>query len=103
MTNSVQDKIRVINRDETPWWVAVDITKVLGYANTKDALTRHVDDEDRDTVVIHDSIGRERMVNVINESGLFSLMMGSRIIMRGNTPVVYPPGTGLPENPGVGG
>lgn len=71
--------VRVIMQNGEPWFVGKDVAGVLGYSNTKDALIRHIDNEDRDEVVIPDSIGRQQRTNIINESGLYSLILSSKL------------------------
>lgn len=77
--NSQFGDVRVIMQGEQPWFVGKDVASVLGYKNTKDALLRHVDIEDKDGVAIHDRIGREQQVTIINESGLYSLILSSKL------------------------
>jgi prophage antirepressor-like protein len=60
-----------------PWFVAADVTEILGLGNPRAAVARHVDDEDRDGVTFRDAIGREQKTTVVNESGLYSLIFGS--------------------------
>ena len=73
-------KVRIIEMDGEPWFVGKDVAKILGYNNHRDALARHVDNEDKkDGVVIHDSIGREQKPMLINESGLYSLILSSKL------------------------
>lgn len=65
-----------------PWLVGKDVAEVLGYKNTKDALSRHVDADDKqqnDGVAFHDPIGREQYPTIINESGLYSLILSSKL------------------------
>ena len=50
-----------------------------GYNNTRDALNKHVDAEDKDAVAIRDSIGRNQLAVFINESGLYSLILSSKL------------------------
>lgn len=72
--------IRVLEIDNEPWFVGKDVAMVLGYANSRKALTDHVDDEDRtDGVTIRDSMGREQNPIFINESGLYSLILSSKL------------------------
>ena len=48
------------------------MAEALGYNNTRDALYKHVDEEDkRDGVAFRDTIGREQKMTIINESGLY--------------------------------
>lgn len=75
-------QVRTVELNGQPWLVGKDVAEALGYKNTKDALERHVDDEDKrqnDGVVIHDSIGREQHPVIINESGLYSLVLSSKL------------------------
>lgn len=63
-----------------PWFVGKDVAMILGYTNPRKALIDHVDDEDKtDGVTIRDSIGRKQNPTVINESGLYSLILGSKL------------------------
>lgn len=72
-------EVRTIQLDGDPWFVGKDVAAALGYENTRDALARHVDDEDKNTVAIHDGIqGNPNMV-IINESGVYSLIFGSKL------------------------
>lgn len=72
--------IRTITIDGQPWFVGKDVAKALGYSNTRDALFKHVDDEDKnDGVAICDPIGRKQTPIFINESGVYSLIFSSRL------------------------
>ena len=73
-------KIRTVMIDGVPWFVGKDVATILGYSNTKKALLDHVDSEDKtDGVTIRDPIGREQKPVFINESGLYSLILSSRM------------------------
>lgn len=72
-------EIRTIEKDGEPWFVGKDVAAVLGYRNTRDALAKHVDDEDKNTVVIRDGIQGNPNTIVINESGLYSLVLYSKL------------------------
>lgn len=77
--NFENNQVRTLNIDGQPYFVGKDVADVLGYSNTRDALNRHVEFEDKkDGVVIHDSIGRQQTPTFINESGLYSLILSSR-------------------------
>ena len=66
-------------RGET-FFVGKDVAEALGYKNTRKALLDHVDNEDRvDGVTIRDAIGRPQNIVVINESGLYSLVLSSKL------------------------
>ena len=78
--NSNFGTIRTItNAEGETFFVGRDVATALGYSNTRDALNRHVDKEDRDGVVIHDSIGRQQKAVIINESGLYALILSSQL------------------------
>lgn len=71
-------EIRTIEVKNEPWFVGKDVAEILGYSNTRDALAKHVDSEDKADVAIHD--GRQnRYMSVINESGLYSLVLSSKL------------------------
>lgn len=75
-------EIRTLVINEEPWFVGKDIAIALGYSNSKKALSDHVDVEDKqqgDGVTIRDPIGREQHPTVINESGLYSLILSSKL------------------------
>ncbi len=73
-------KIRTVEKDGVPWLVGKDVAQALGYVNPRKALSDHVDDEDKtDGVTIRDSIGREQKPILINESGLYALIFGSKL------------------------
>lgn len=69
--------VRVVDRSGVPWFVLADVCRVLGIANARDAAAR-LDDEERDGVGIADAIGREQQSTIVNESGLYSLILRSR-------------------------
>ncbi|MBR5824960.1 MAG: Bro-N domain-containing protein, partial [Paludibacteraceae bacterium] len=60
------------------YFVGKDVALALGYKNTKDALKRHVDEEDRKGSGIATPLGMQQAI-VINESGLYSLILSSKI------------------------
>ncbi|MCM3294247.1 Bro-N domain-containing protein, partial [Paenibacillus sp. MER 180] len=68
--------IRVVTKDGQPWWVAKDVCEVLEIKNNRDALARL--DEDEKGVDSTDTLGGAQQVQVVNEPGLYSLILGSR-------------------------
>ena len=73
-------EVRAVEINGEGWLVGKDVAKVLGYKNTRDALGKHVDEEDKllgDGVVIRDSMGRDQTPVLINESGFYSLILRS--------------------------
>ena len=71
-------QVRTLAIDGEPWFVGKDIAVALGYINTKDALSRHVDADDKGGSRITTPSGEQEMT-VINESGLYSLIMSSKL------------------------
>lgn len=71
--------IRTIMIDGEPWFVGKDVANALGYARERDAIANHVDKDDAVKHGVTDSIGREQQTTVINESGLYSLIFGSKL------------------------
>lgn len=77
--NPAFGQVRTLEREGEPWFVGKDVAQALGYSNTRDALDRHVDDEDKNTVVNPDgNRGNPNMI-IINESGLYSLVLSSKL------------------------
>ena len=70
--------VRTLTIEGEPYFVGKDVAEILGYANSRDAITRHVDYEDKADVVIHDG-SQNRNMTVINESGLYSLILSSKL------------------------
>ena len=68
--------VRVVERDGEPWFVAADVCKALEIANNRDALTR-IDDDEKG-VALADTLGGKQEVTIVNEPGLYSLVLGSR-------------------------
>lgn len=78
--NAEFGKLRTVAMDNGVYFVGKDVAEILGYSNTRKALLDHVDTEDkRDGVTIRDSIGRQQNAVVINESGLYSLILSSKL------------------------
>ena len=70
----------MVDEKGEPWFVGTDVARRLGYINQRKALRDHVDEEDRkDGVTIRDSIGRDQEATFINESGLYSLILASKL------------------------
>lgn len=69
--------VRTLERDGNPWFVLADVCRVLEIGNARDAASR-LDDDEKDGVGIADAIGREQITTIINESGLYSIVLTSR-------------------------
>lgn len=84
-SNGEFGQIRTVEMNGQIWFVGKDIAKALGYQNTSDALGTHVDIEDKKmgsenaTPYIKDMMGRKQYPLYINESGLYSLVLGSKL------------------------
>lgn len=70
--------VRSLVHNGEPWFVGKDIASSLGYKDTVNALKEHVDNEDKDIIKIMTTSGIQNAV-VINESGLYSLIFGSKL------------------------
>ena len=77
-SNADFGEIRTLNVDGEPWFVGKDVAALLGYNNTRDALSKRVDAEDKG-VANCDSLGGTQKMVIINESGLYSLIIGSKL------------------------
>lgn len=73
-----QHEIRTIEKDGEPWFVAKDVTNVLGYVNASKAISDHVDAEDKLNNESLLSLG-QRGGWIVNESGLYSLILSSKL------------------------
>lgn len=76
--NTEFGKIRALEINGEPWFVGKDVTQILGYANPSKALTDHVDEEDKLNNESLSSLG-QRGGWLINESGLYSLILSSKL------------------------
>lgn len=86
MTNNIKifekeefGEVRTLLIDGEPWFIGKDVAKILGYERPTKAVNDHVDFEDKDEVPIQDSIGRMQNTPIINESGLYSLILSSKL------------------------
>ena len=71
-------EIRTITKDGEPWFVGKDITEKLGYQNGSRDIARHVDEDDQIVISIPGDTQNRNML-VINESGLYSLVISSKL------------------------
>ena len=77
-TNENLGTVRTVEIDGVIWFVAVDVATILGYSNPRDAIKKHVDDEDKG-VAKCDTLGGLQDLTIINESGLYSLILSSKM------------------------
>ena len=71
-------KIRTVTINNEPWFVSKDVATALGYSNSRDAISKHVFDDDKGVAKCDTPSGRQEM-SVINESGLYALIFGSKL------------------------
>ena len=71
--------VRTVTINGDPWFVGKDVAAALGFTNPRDAISTHVFDEDKGVESI-DTLGGKQKMTVINESGLYALVFGSRLI-----------------------
>ena len=71
-------EIRTVTINNEPWFVGKDVAKALGFTNSRDAIATHVFEEDKGVEPI-DTPGGKQNMTVVNESGLYALVFGSRL------------------------
>ena len=71
-------QVRTVELDGQPWLVGADVATALGYKNPRKALADHIDPEDKG-VTKRDTPGGEQEILIINESGLYSLILSSKM------------------------
>lgn len=71
--------IRIVQDDNETWFVGKDVAEALGFAKPFNAITTHVDSDDTLKQGIIDSLGRVQDTTLINESGLYALIFGSKL------------------------
>lgn len=77
--NTEFGSIRTLEINNESWFVGKDVAEILGYERPTKAVADRVDCEDRDEIPIQDSIGRMQKTPIINESGLYSLVLSSKL------------------------
>lgn len=76
--NFENQQVRTVEIENEPWFIGKDVAKILGYSNPRDAINKHVDDEDKG-VAKCDTLGGKQDLIIINESGLYSLILSSKL------------------------
>lgn len=71
-------RVRIVVKNGEPWLVGKDVAKTLKYKETAKAIRMHVDNEDKGVSVLDTPGGRQK-ITVINESGLYSLVLSSKM------------------------
>lgn len=71
-------EIRTVTLESEPWFVGKDVAEALGYERADNAIRKHVDAEDK---LMHQigALGQNRQMYIINESGLYSLVLSSKL------------------------
>lgn len=77
-------QVRTLEIKNEPWFVGKDVAKILGYKNTRDALAKHVDAEDKISEIVKASQVSQNAtgyqnVDLISESGVYALIFGSKL------------------------
>lgn len=76
--NPAFGSVRAVSINDEPYFVGKDVAEILGYSNPRDALSKRVDNEDKG-VAKCDTLGGAQDLTVINESGLYSLILSSKL------------------------
>lgn len=71
--------MRTVILDDKPWFVGRDVASILGYAKPQNAIAAHVDEDDRKVAPIQGTPGGTQDMTIINESGLYSLILSSKL------------------------
>ncbi|NNG67316.1 phage antirepressor [Caldanaerobacter subterraneus] len=75
--NYKNHQVRTFLIDGEPWWAVKDVCDVLDIGNPSDAV-RRLDEDEVDLIEVIDSLGRTQEINIVNEAGLYNLILGSR-------------------------
>ena len=87
MANEVQifenaefGKVRTIVKDGEPYFIGKDVADILGYAKPENAIATHVDEEDKTSTLIQGTGSNYKSkAIIINESGVYALIFGSKL------------------------
>lgn len=71
--------IRTVTINEEPWFVGKDVAEALGYSKARNAISAHISDEDKKDAPIQGTLGGTQNMTIINESGLYALIFGSKL------------------------
>ena len=77
--NFENKEVRTLLIDNEPWFVGKDVADILGYSKSRNAIALHVDEDDALKQGLTDSLGRVQETIIINESGLYSLILSSKL------------------------
>lgn len=74
-----EQNVRTLVIDDEPYFVGKDVAEILGYVKPRNAISVHVDDEDKKDAPIQGTLGGVQTMTMINESGLYSLILSSKL------------------------
>ncbi len=77
--NFEQNEVRTVLVNDEPYFVGKDVASVLGYSKPRNAISTHVDEEDKQDAPIQGDLGGKQKMTIINESGLYSLILKSKL------------------------
>ena len=72
-------EVRTVEINGEPWFVGKDVAEELGYAKARNAISTHVSEEDKKDAPIQGTLGGTQNMTIINESGLYSMIFGSKL------------------------
>jgi len=72
-------EIRTLEINNEPWFVGNDVAIILGYKKPRNAISNHVDEEDKKVAPIQGTLGGSQETTMINESGMYSLILSSKL------------------------
>ncbi len=72
-------QIRTVTINNEPWFVGKDVAEALGYAKARNAIASHVEQDDKKDAPIQGDLGGVQQMTIINESGLYALIFGSKL------------------------
>lgn len=77
--NFENNQVRTLFINDEPWFVGKDVAEILGYSKARNAIATHVDDDDKKGAPIQGDLGGTQEMTVINESGVYALVFGSKL------------------------
>lgn len=77
--NFESHEVRSLLLNNEPWFVGKDVAEALGYSKARNAIANHIDSEDKKDAPIQGTLGGVQEMTVINESGLYSLVLSSKL------------------------
>ena len=77
--NFENHEVRSLLINSEPWFVGKDVAEALGYSKARNAIATHIDSEDKKDAPIQGTLGGVQEMTVINESGLYSLVLSSKL------------------------